>query len=550
MTSHHGHIECFAERAKWRALFCAFFLACAVFSLSPFNAFAADELVVTYKDSDCVDVVEPEDNQTLQEAIDEIKEDPRVDCVEENQFFHLQKTANDPYATSATSYYLNTHDFYGAWDTAQTDGAVTVAVLDTGISKYSPYRIPDLDGIVDYDNAWDATSGRSGNPLSTNFIDNYQHGTEVASVLAAKANNQIGTAGASYNARVLPINIFNGQETSSAMLVRAYNHVLDVADELNIRVVNLSIAGEADSTMLTSLQSVINKAHDQGIVTIAAAGNHSDKALSEQAMKYYPASLDNVVSVASVDKNSTRPWWSFHNNAVDLAAAGVDIPIPKLSYLTDANGAKRQYVTYSGSVADGTSYSAPLVSGTAALMFTANPNLDADTAVELLNNSTMDLGASGKDQYFGNGELNAAHAVYAAASSPDKVHKFTRTVQQPATYSKRGSYHYFCNACGYSFALNNAIPVKAVKLKSLTPAKKKLTAKWTKADAVSGYVLSYRKKGASSWKQLKVAPSKKKYVLKSLKTKTKYQVRMRAYTESGSSTIYSAYSSTLAKKTK
>lgn len=520
-----------------------------------------DEIIVTYKDEPGFDVVEPHDGQSVADAMGELASDPDVATVEQNQVFHMLETVNDPYASSSRSYHLAKHDFFGAWDLARASGNVTVAVLDTGVSMPEEYRMMDLAENVDYDHAWDATKGKA---LASTFVDLKKHGTEVATCISAMADNYYGLAGVSYNAKILPVNVFDGGETTTKTLLAAYEYVLKVAAECNVKVINMSLGGEAAAGMNSalegspSLQQSVNKAFNQGILTIAAAGNHEDKSTSSSKAKCYPASLERVVSVAAVDKYSVHPWWSYHNSAVDICAAGVDVPIAHERYILLKYNPFTRIASYQHEVSytdedalvSGTSFSAPIVSGAAALVFAANPSLSPGSVERVLEATAMDLGDAGKDEYYGNGALNAAHAVRAATESPWGTHKLKRTVQVSPTYSKRGSYHYACDTCGYEFTLSSSIPKKAATLKSLTAGKGQLVVKWAKANGVSGYRIQFRKSGTTGWTTTSAGKSKTKITLTGLKSKTKYQVRMRAYTKSGSSTIYSSYSSKLTKKTK
>lgn len=82
------------------------------------------------------------------------------------------------------------------------------------------------------------------------------------------------------------------------------------------KVINLSLSGGLYST---TANNVMKAAYAKGTIIIAAAGNDGDTSYR------YPASLDNVISVAAVDSNRNRASFSNYNNAVDIAAPGVDI---------------------------------------------------------------------------------------------------------------------------------------------------------------------------------------------------------------------------------
>lgn len=304
---------------------------------------------------------------------------------------------NDPLWSKQS--YLRGVGFDEAWDTARVEGAVSVVMLDSVVNMDHE----DLSSFVDEGHAWDAVSSEA---LADDVVPD-SHGTRVAGVLSATCNNGMGMAGASYGARALPVNVYptgsSKKTTNTAILLRAMDYVFSLAEQdpsLNIRVVNMSLGGygAGDSTETDrAFHDAVDRAVDEyGMVVVAAGGNDNTSKVS------WPADWDNVVSVTSVDTTlQKKAWFSDFNEHKDIAAPGMSIQAPSAS---NDSGYEQ---------CEGTSFSAPLVSAACALLFSCDPSLSADEAVELLYQTADDLGAPGKDEYFGWGLLDVNEAVRA-----------------------------------------------------------------------------------------------------------------------------------------
>ena len=191
-----------------------------------------------------------------------------------------------------------------------------------------------------------------------------------------------------WGCRVMPIRISdpNGSATYSA----AANGLAWAADH-GARVANISYIMTGSSTVTAAASYFQSKG---GVVTISA-GNYST----------FDASPDNPYALTVSGITGSDLIWSSSNtgNNVDLSA-------PYYVYTTVKGGG------YSG--VSGTSVSAPIVAGVAALVFSVNPNLTASQAQDILKQSADDLGSVGWDTNYGWGRVNAAHAVNLAGGSP------------------------------------------------------------------------------------------------------------------------------------
>ena len=331
-----------------------------------------------------VTVVKVSDDASLKEVASEIESLPEVAYVQPNFEYSLLTTeVTDPYAqgsgdSASNQYYLSSTGAYKAWDYAQANNKVTVAVLDTGVNL----KHRDLAANIDVQNAYDITSmtALSSSGVANNGDAN-GHGTLVAGVIAAQADNAEGIAGVSYNATILPVKVFdNNNKTTTADLIAAYGYLDELIDSgktNNLRVINLSL-GYYSNTQTESdkaLQDAIKTMHnDNGVLTVCAGGNSSSNS------PCYPSDFDQCLSVASLNEDGTLV---SGGSGKDIAAPGVNV----LS--TNASG--------SYSCASGTSMAAPQVAATAALLWAADSSLSVSEVVSALtassNKDTTSVGA-------------------------------------------------------------------------------------------------------------------------------------------------------------
>lgn len=293
---------------------------------------------------------------------------------------------------------------YDAWSIAKSDRKVTVAVLDLGCDTSHP----DLkDNIVAPYNAHGAAYGGSTSDVSPVSINKF-HGTHVAGIIGAVANNGIGVAGVSYNARIMPIKVVD--ETGSAYtdtLVKAYDYLMGKKSEYNVRVVNLSMAAAGVARGDDAFLRKVDEAYNKGIVTVACAGNASASGGNGFPYDCYPSDYEKIVSVINLRQSGGTVVKSDQSNYNKPDERDKNISAPgTIIYSTVPGG---DYANMSG-----TSMATPLVSGVLALVFAANPNLSVADAVDILYRTATDLGDPGWDALYGWGEVNALAAVKAA----------------------------------------------------------------------------------------------------------------------------------------
>ena len=230
-------------------------------------------------------------------------------------------TVNDP--DLGEQWAIEALHFPQAWALATGNHAVTVAVFDVSFQVDHPDLADNM-----------LTPYNVGTGDST--VDVGTHGTQVLGIIGAVANNELGIAGASHNAYVLPVQITNaeGKATSSAVIA-GYEYVLSHASEHNVRVVNLSLGSATGGTHAKDIELAekIDEAYDAGIVTVAAAGNASASLTPPSPI--FPGDHDCVVNVINVDSNQRRNTSSNYNQpgeqSKDVSAPGTGI------YSTNSN---------------------------------------------------------------------------------------------------------------------------------------------------------------------------------------------------------------------
>ena len=317
---------------------------------------------------------------------------------------------NEPY----NQYWLYNTRITRAWNLVHTDNTVTVATLDTGVD----FDHADLEDNLLMDYAWDAFNDK---PLSASVPngDRIGHGTMVAGVISARANNGIGLAGASFNATILPVKVFNdagAPEATTASVLSGYKYVVDLATSKtvpNLRVINASFGSY--NTYPSSgyclkdeaLRKAIVSAKNAGIVTVCSGGNGKDG--EPRTDNIYPADFDECVAVTALNTDNTNCYWSDYNKKKNISAPGL------LITTTDTTGGY--------SKASGTSMAAPIVSGVFALLFAAEPVATVDDACRAVYATATPISDAENDRT----DISGSHGAIDASAAVEALEGLGRT---------------------------------------------------------------------------------------------------------------------------
>ncbi|WP_379993209.1 S8 family serine peptidase [Dactylosporangium matsuzakiense] len=312
------------------------------------------------------------------DLVGELQKDPSVDSVSLDLRRRASAAPNDPGYVYGDQSYLSAIRMPEAWDRSRGSADQVIAVVDTGVDGAHQ----DLTGrvLAGYNAITNANVA-----ANTNSDDN-GHGTMVAGIAAASTNNGVGIAGAAWDARILPVKVLdaNGDGFDSDIA-----EGITWAADHGAKIINLSLGGPGDNA---ALHDAVTYATNKGALVVVAAGNDGNDTVQ------YPAAYPEALAVAATDSTGKLTDFSSYGDWVDVAAPGWEVTstYPNQSYATG----------------DGTSFSAPLVSGVAALVRTNFPGITpADLLARIKANAEDSGGPQGFDPYFGAGLVNAFRAV-------------------------------------------------------------------------------------------------------------------------------------------
>jgi subtilisin family serine protease len=310
--------------------------------------------------------------------------DPSITTVEPN--YTVDLLASDQFYLEFDQFYLEFQGSgfpstaQGQWalstiaaPTAQSINSgrgVTVAELDTGVDPTHPALSSHLAmGGYDYVSQTATMSDVVGGPASG-------HGTFVAGLIA-----QVAPA-----ARILPFRVLN---SSGLGTVASVADAIESAVNDGARVINMSMGTPIPSA---TLLHAILYAQQHDVVVVASAGNQNT------STPQYPAAWSGVVAVAGTDQNDQRAFFSNYGPWISVSAPAISL------YSTYPNGF---------AYGSGTSFAAPLVSGEAALLRSAQPTLTSTNVVDAIAQGSVDINDLNPayEDMLGAGRINALSAL-------------------------------------------------------------------------------------------------------------------------------------------
>ncbi|MGH3746024.1 MAG: type VII secretion-associated serine protease mycosin, partial [Micromonosporaceae bacterium] len=272
-------------------------------------------------------------------------------------------------------WHLNELRVRTAWHESTGKGVV-VAVVDSGVDATHPdLKGQVLPGIDLVDKGGD---GRT---------DDVGHGTTTAALIAGR-HDKAGVVGLAYDTKILPVRVLDGKNR--------YEDAKTVADGVRwavdhgAQVVNLSLGGATESS---DLAGAIQYAYDHDVVVVACGGNVG---VEDTDQIWYPAREPGVVAVTGLGRDG-----QFWKKSLYGPESVVSAPAEKLVGAKPGGYWRVQ----------GTSFAAPLVSATAALIRSYWPDMTAPNVVNRLIRTARDLGPEGRDDKYGFGVVDPVRAL-------------------------------------------------------------------------------------------------------------------------------------------
>ena len=309
-------------------------------------------------------------------AFEQLKQDDTIDIVEKNTM----------------SYYLTDFESWGVEEmgldhamesigTMDSPNNVKVAVVDTGLNRelfgsYFPDRNVELYCVTNCEESEDSVG----------------HGTAVTSALA---DSTLG------NVDIIAIKADTTYSGVNGLTLTDILTALYYAGEQGANVINASwvtIESDPDESLL---KKACDSLMEQGVIIVAASGNYGSETIEGYGTNpvLYPAAFSSTMSIGALNKYLTIASFSTHNEYVDFAGPGVNVQALDIK----TGGLK---------AVNGTSIAAPFISAAVANILSVNKNLGFSDMINVLKTKAIDLGAPGKDDYYGWGFVDLSEASF------------------------------------------------------------------------------------------------------------------------------------------
>ena len=365
---------------------------------------------------------------SVKEKVKQLRKSDRVKWAEPNYIHYISSIPNDPdYSRQWGNIKTNLE---AAWDVQTGSKEVKVAVIDSGIIPDHPDLEDNLLQGADFvgtSNSYDSPKNyvkTDNDPTDETLLsDGGSHGTHVAGILGAVANNNTGVSGVNWNTSILPVRAISSDGTGTNWdIAEGVYYAIDQG----VDIINLSLGRSGDGEESSLEKEYLNVAENNNVLVFAAAGNGGADGIGDSVVNY-PAQYEKSIAVGAVNKNSELAEYSNYGSNLDIVAPGGGAG----GHIYSTWG----YYENGNTISDynymaGTSMATPYASGMAALLISNGDNIT--NVKDHILNTTVDLGESGKDNMFGYGLIDAYGAL---------LNKRLGIPYVFAGYEKEGSIH-------------------------------------------------------------------------------------------------------------
>lgn len=363
------------------------------------------EAVVEAENGECEDIIKLFDNeylasisislgQTVEMAVEAYSDYSITEVAAANDYMEVSDndestdiSVND--ALVSKQYYLNNIKAKEAWDyvSEREHKKVLVGVIDTGVQL----NHGELQDVISPYSA-DVTKSTTPVLLSECETTYYStHGTKVAGIIAAKANNNVKIAGVAscYNNDVVEIlavqaSTYYASLNSYRFSIENFTRAMNYCIEKGTKVINYSVGGGYNSLY----ENIIKNATNQGIIFVCSAGNDATDDV------HYPSDIEEAIGAMATNANNNLSSFTNYGMKKDICAPG--------------SGIVTTTVNNSYAMGDGTSFASPIIAAVAAMMCSLNEELDYLDVKRILGETSVDIGMGNKCR---NGLVDAAAAV-------------------------------------------------------------------------------------------------------------------------------------------
>ena len=327
------------------------------------------------------------DNELVKNVAKDTKVSALEDTVPENETekqeeVGVQEVSGNNYAWGYNSTGIS--QYVKKLNYAKNSNEIKVAVLDTGVrTTHEVFKNQKTGDRLDLTDSYNYVSN------NTNVTDDNGHGTKVAGIIAESTSN---------NVKIVPIKVLGSDGKGDySVAIQAATAIVDKVDVLNV---SLGVdESEISSSIKAMGEKMLKPIYESGKVIVCAAGNDGKESV------YYPASSQYTIAVSAIDSSNQIASFSNYGSTIDFAAPGKGLILPHYTgdnlYNTSFDESSEEYRKNSG-----TSFASPFIAADFAMIKSENPNSSIEDMKNILIENCEDLGETGKDKYYGYGNVN------------------------------------------------------------------------------------------------------------------------------------------------